>query len=199
MALNPVVYTEKVVKSFLRYQLTAYPFADERLHRQMRQLLSLDQTRESPLLKGPYISLSRSFRQGSAVQDLIAGGVLHPHLRQRIPDEIIQVYGHQEEAIRAICGGKTTLISTGTGSGKTECFLYPIVSRCLELKDEDAPSGICAVLVYPMNALAEDQLGRLRALLAGTGIPFGMYVGKTPENESDVAGIRLPAGASETQ
>ena len=47
-----------------------------------------------------------------------------------------------------------------------------------------------------MNALAEDQLGRLRSLLAGTGIPFGMYVGKTPERESEVAGIRLPAGAS---
>ncbi len=196
MALNPVVYTEKVVRSFLRYQLTAYPFADERLHQQMRRLLSLDETRQSPLLKGPYISLSRSFRQGAAVQDLIAEGVFHPHMRQRIPAKIRHVYGHQEEAIRAIHAGKTTLISTGTGSGKTECFLYPVVSRCLQLKDENAPSGISAVLVYPMNALAEDQLGRLRGLLAGTGIPFGMYVGKTPENENAVAGIRLPAGAS---
>lgn len=47
-----------------------------------------------------------------------------------------------------------------------------------------------------MNALAEDQLGRLRSLLAGTGISFGMYVGKTPDREADVAGFRLPAGAS---
>ena len=52
------------------------------------------------------------------------------------------------------------------------------MSRCLALKDENAPPGICAVIVYPMNALAEDQLGRLRSLLAGTGIPFGLYVGK---------------------
>ena len=196
MALNPIVYTEKVVRSFLRYQLTAYPFADERLHGQMRKLLSLDETRESPLLKGPYISLSRSFRRGAAVEDLISEGIFHPHMRQRIPGEIEHVYGHQEEAMRAIHAGKTTLISTGTGSGKTECFLYPVVSRCLALEDEDAPSGVAAVLVYPMNALAEDQLGRLRGLLAGTGIPFGMYVGKTPENESGVAGLRLPAGAS---
>lgn len=43
MALNPIVFTEKVVRSFLRYQLTAYPFADEDLHTQMRELLSLDQ------------------------------------------------------------------------------------------------------------------------------------------------------------
>ena len=196
MALNPVVYTEKVVRSFLRYQLTAYPFADERLHQQMRTLLSLDETRDSPLLKGPYISLSRSFRQGVAVDGLIAEGVFHPHMRQRIPSEITHVYGHQEDAIRAIRDGRTTLVSTGTGSGKTECFLYPIVSKALELKDKEAPPGISAVLVYPMNSLAEDQLGRLRGLLAGTGISFGMYVGKTPENESGVAGIRLPPGAS---
>ncbi|MEK7876595.1 MAG: hypothetical protein AAB325_10440 [Pseudomonadota bacterium] len=59
MALNPIVFTEKVVRSFLRHQLTAYPFVDARLHAQMRRLLSLDETRQSPLLKGPYLSLSR--------------------------------------------------------------------------------------------------------------------------------------------
>ena len=50
MALNPISFTEKVVRSsFLRYQLTAYSFADERLHTQMRRLLSLDETRHSAL------------------------------------------------------------------------------------------------------------------------------------------------------
>src|SRR5262249_45138151 len=115
MALNPIVFTEKVVRSFLRYQLTTYPFADDRLHSQMRQLLSLDQTRRSPLLKGPYISLARPFRQGAAIADLIHGGIFHPHMRQRIPSDITHVYGHQEEAIRAIHSGRTTVVSTGTG------------------------------------------------------------------------------------
>ena len=196
MALNPVAYTEHVVRSFLRYQLTAYPFADTRLHGQMRNLLSLDETRRSPLLKGPYVSLSRPFRQGAAIEALIREGLLHPHLRERIPESLSHLYGHQERAVRAIAEGRTTLVSTGTGSGKTECFLYPIVSRCLGLRDDDAPPGISAVIVYPMNALAEDQLMRLRGLLAGTGIPFGMYVGKTPEHEAGVAGVRLPAGSS---
>lgn len=196
MALNPIVFTEKVVRSFLRYQLTSYPFADDRLHQQMRRLLSLEETRQSPLLKGPFISLSRPFRTGRAIADLIREGLLHSHMRQRIPQEITHVWGHQEDAIRAIRAGRTTLVSTGTGSGKTECFLYPIISRCLELKDQDVVAGISAVLVYPMNALAEDQLGRMRSLLAGTGILFGMYVGKTPEKESDVTGIRLAPGSS---
>lgn len=196
MAINPIVFTEKVVRSFLQYQLTAYPFADPELHAQMRSLLSLDATRHSPLLKGPYISLSRPFRQGASVSDLIRSGVFHPHMRERIPSQITHVYGHQEQAIRAIYNRQTTLISTGTGSGKTECFLYPIISKCLELRDVGTPAGISAVIVYPMNALAEDQLARLRSLLAGTGISFGMYVGKTPESESEVTGIRLPERAS---
>ncbi len=196
MALNPIAYIENVVRSFLRYQLTAYPFADPGLHKQMRDLLSLDRTRRSPLLKGPYVSLSRPFRDGGSVSSLVEEGLLHPHLRERIPDNITHLRSHQEVAIRAIAGGRTTLVSTGTGSGKTECFLYPIVSQCLKLRDDGAPPGISAVIVYPMNALAEDQLMRLRGLLAGTGIPFGIYVGKTPEGEADVAGVRLRPGAS---
>lgn len=194
MPLNPILYTDRVVGDFLRYQLTTYAFADERLYAQLRELLSLAQTRATPLLKGPYVSLSRTFRTGAAVRDLVADGVLHPFMPNLIP--FPHLYGHQEQAIRAIAGGRTTLISTGTGSGKTECFLYPTISRCLSLRDESAAPGIVAVFVYPMNALAEDQLGRLRELLAGTGIPFGMYVGKTPRRPADVTGERLRPGAS---
>ena len=54
MALNPIAYTENVVRSFLRYQLTAYPFADPNLYGQRRDLLPLDEIRQSPLFKGPY-------------------------------------------------------------------------------------------------------------------------------------------------
>ena len=97
MALNPLSYTEKVVRNFLRYQLTTYPFADQRLDNQMRQLLSLDHTRDTPLLKGPYISLSRAFESGATVEQLVSDGVLHEHMQQLIPFPAI--YGHQENAI----------------------------------------------------------------------------------------------------
>lgn len=195
--LNPIVYTEKVVSDFLRYQLTTYPFADPNFYDQMRTLLNLEKTRSTPLLKGPYISLSRIFQQGAAVSDLIQEGIFHPHMQNLVPHS--NVYGHQEQAIRSIQQGQATLVSTGTGSGKTECFLYPIVSHCLNLRAQGIPEGISAVIVYPMNALAEDQLGRLRELLAGSGISFGMYVGKTPEKAADVSGIRLKPGASKAE
>lgn len=195
MTLNPVAYTEKVVSGFLRYQLTTFPFADRDLHEQMRRLLSLEETRRTPLLKGPYVSLSRAFREGAAIDQLAGEGLLHPHMVRVVAYP--RLYGHQELALRAICGGRTTVVSTGTGSGKTECFLYPVISHCLKERDAGAPAGIRAVFVYPMNALAEDQLGRMRELLAGSGVTFGMYVGRTPQQKSDVTGQRLRAQSSQ--
>lgn len=190
--LNPVAFTENVVANFLRYQVTTYPFADRSLYEQLRKQLSLDATRATPLLKGPFVSLSRAFREGASVERLVKDGVLHPHMRQLIQFPTLRA--HQEKAIRAITSGKSTLVSTGTGSGKTESFLYPIISRCLALRDQKPAAGVVAVLVYPMNALAEDQLDRMRGLLAGSGVTFGMYVGTTPE--SDVKGEQLPPGSS---
>jgi ATP-dependent helicase YprA (DUF1998 family) len=194
MAINPIQFTEKVVDDFLHYQLTTYPLADTNLYKQLRDLLQLEASRQTPLRKGPFISLSRPFKQGASVADLIADRVFHPSMQSIVPYP--HVRAHQEQAIRAIHKGDTTLVSTGTGSGKTESFLYPIISRCLELKDAAAPPGVIAVLIYPMNALAEDQLDRLRGLLAGYGIPFGMYVGKTPEEEAEVRAERMPAGTT---
>lgn len=196
MALNPIAFTERVVEDFLHYQLTTYPLADTDLYAQLRALLQLDHSRDTPLRKGPFISLSRPFKQGSSVAKLVSDGVFHSGMQAVVPAEHTHVRAHQDEAIRAIHRGDTTIVSTGTGSGKTEAFLYPIISRCLELKAAGAPPGVVAVLIYPMNALAEDQLDRLRGLLAGRGISFGMYVGKTPEEEAQVRGERMPAGSS---
>ena len=65
---------------------------------------------------------------------------------------------HQELALRSIKAGQHTVVATGTGSGKTESFLLPIIDHCLKLRDEKAGPGVVAVLVYPMNALVNDQL-----------------------------------------
>jgi SOS-response transcriptional repressor LexA len=194
MALNPISFTEQVVSDFLRYQLTTYPLADANLHGQMRDLLRLNESRSTPLRQGPFVSLSRPFKSGATIDQLVREGVLHEGMRAVA--SYPSVRQHQENAIRSIRKGKTTLVATGTGSGKTETFLYPIISRCLDLADANAPAGIVAVLVYPMNALAEDQLDRLRGLLAGRSIAFGMYVGKTPDEEAGLRGERMPHGSS---
>jgi ATP-dependent helicase YprA (DUF1998 family) len=181
MTLNPITFSEQVNRQFLRYQLTAFPLSDPDLEKQARNMLGAN-TEESELVKGPYISLSRSFAEGSILADLVKEKRLHPAVAG-IADHP-RMFAHQQAAFDAVTSGKHCLVSTGTGSGKTESFLYPILDHCFRMKDAGIPPGIVTILVYPMNALAIDQLERLRHLLAGTGITFGMYIGSTPEDES---------------
>jgi ATP-dependent helicase YprA (DUF1998 family) len=192
MALNPVRFTRSVTDEFRRYQLTAFPIADPRLATQASALLGAGAFRASPLTKGPYVSLARALAQGASLGDLAAEGVVHPALAGIA--EFPQLFALQEQTLRAVQDGKNALVSTGTGSGKTESFLFPIIDHCLHLRDEGAEEGLVAVLVYPLNALASDQRDRLRLLLAGTGITYGMYVGSTPANPGETGVRHLAEG-----
>src|SRR6476469_1633580 len=164
--INPIHFASQVNKQFLDYQLTAFPLTDPDLAEQARSLL----LGQSPLIQGPYVSQSKAFQQGRDLRDLAREGAVHPALPGLAPYPAL--FAHQYEALRHICAEQHCLIATGTGSGKTESFLYPILNHCLHLRDANAPDGVVAVLVYPMNALAIDQLGRLRRMLVGSGISF---------------------------
>lgn len=106
-------------------------------------------------------------------------------------------YAHQGEALVVASARKSDLIvATGTGSGKTESFLMPILANLLDEAAERPLSwrnrGVRALLLYPMNALVNDQLGRLRRLFGSLAVrdefhclkkrpaTFGMYTSRTP-------------------
>ena len=72
------------------------------------------------------------------------------------------------------------VVTTGTGSGKTECFMMPLV---YDLKQNAMPDEIQALFLYPLNALMEDQKERLEELLAGTNLTYTVYNGDLPEKE----------------
>lgn len=106
------------------------------------------------------------------------------------------LFSHQEAAIRAVFGGGNVLVATGTGSGKTEAFLYPILlslyKEFLEGRQPGTDPGVRALILYPMNALANDQKERLRDIamrLKESGsrfrFTFGEYVGSTPEDKRE--------------
>ena len=180
--INPIVFSEKVNRQYLRYRLSRLPLKDKRLRDQAQSLVG--QPDRSPFIKGPYVSLSKAIMQGKTVQELVKEGIFHedlPHI-----SKFETLYRHQEKAVRNAKNGKNIIISTGTGSGKTEAFLFPIISECLNLRDKVELKGIAAVLIYPMNALANDQRDRLRELLAGTYITYGIYTGPTFESKLDV-------------
>lgn len=143
----------------------------------------------STLIKGPYLEATPPYVRGASASELIASGVLSPHFsrlgRSGFPLER-PLYAHQEQAIRAITAGRNAVVATGTGSGKTESFLLPIVDRLVrESAAGTLGPGVRALLLYPMNALANDQLKRLRQLLRGLPeITFGRYTGHTKETEA---------------
>jgi len=182
LTINPIQFAYEVNEQFLRYQLTAFPLSDPDLSEQAKKMLM---GRSSPLIKGPYVSLTRSYKPGDEIKNFIKKDKLHPALE--VIAEYPRLLSHQQKVLEAVLENNHCLVATGTGSGKTESFLYPIVNHCLNLRDKNAPEGIVAILVYPMNALAYDQLTRLRTLLAGTGITFGLYVGSTPATNEELS------------
>lgn len=117
-------------------------------------------------------------------------------------------YLHQIESLENYYRGKDLFVSTGTGSGKTECFMWPLATK-LVMEQINSPDtwkirGIRTIMLYPMNALVSDQMGRLRKMIGngkngfhdiihkiapGSRVPqFGMYTGRTPypgENNYD--------------
>ena len=183
---NPIKFSNDVNTKFLNYQLTAFPLADPDLAEQAKKLLK-GGVDFQPLIKGPFVSISRSYKWGRNLKDLAKAGIVHPALPGLA--EFPQMFAHQDKTLQEIQKGNHCLISSGTGSGKTEAFLYPILDYCLKLRDEGAHDGIAAIFVYPMNALAIDQLNRLRRLLAGSGITFGLYIGTTASYEGDIRNV----------
>ena len=100
------------------------------------------------------------------------------------------LHAHQEQAIRKVAAGRNVVVATGTGSGKTESFLVPILDALSAeyARDGELGPGVRALLLYPMNALANDQMKRLRQILkAAPHITFGRYVGDTKESDREAA------------
>lgn len=187
MSFNPILFANEVNKQFIRYQLTAFPLSDPNISEQVKKILSPGMLEKSPLFKGPYLSLSRAFAISDSVDNLIDNKEIHPAIKGIL--DFPELFAHQQKALRSVKQDRHCLITTGTGSGKTEAFLIPIIDYCLQLRDKgNEPEGIVAIIIYPMNALATDQLERLRKMLMGTGISFGMYVGSTVSEDSKLSG-----------
>jgi ATP-dependent helicase YprA (DUF1998 family) len=143
-----------------------------------------------PLVKGPFLQASPPFVNGSSLRALVDEGLISKGFSRLRPEAFPldrPLYLHQEQAVRkAVGGGRNLAIATGTGSGKTECFLLPIMNHLLREKEIGtlAQPGVRALLLYPMNALANDQVKRLRQLLADfPEITFGRYVGETQSSQ----------------
>ncbi|WP_020519492.1 DEAD/DEAH box helicase [Catelliglobosispora koreensis] len=144
----------------------------------------------------PWLSLNPSFAPGGAVDDLVADGILHKECarifraQKRASDPTgkqMVLHQHQVDAIDAAASGSSYVLTTGTGSGKSLAYIVPIVDRVLR---EGPGRGIRAIVVYPMNALANSQMEELRKFLQvgydQSPVTFARYTGQESREEREL-------------
>ncbi len=179
--LDPLKTATSIREHYVRYLTTTFNLRGREFQGELERALQ----NEIQLTKGPYLEVAPPYLRGRSVQDLIDAGILAPAFSKVSSAFPLDrpLHAHQETAIEKAVGHRRNLvIATGTGSGKTECFLFPILD-CLFRESQAgtlARPGVRALLLYPMNALANDQVKRLRRLLKDCPeITFGRYVGET--------------------
>jgi len=181
-----------LIAQYRRFILSSYRLADPKLRAQFEDHVN----RAEVLVKGPYVTLARDFAHGQRLREIVAIGAGHANLsRLKWAFGEEPLFAHQEAALRAAEGGRNVIVKTGTGSGKTESFLLPVLSAVLKQRDQGV-QGTKAILLYPMNALANDQLVRLRELIrdSGTGITFALYTG---DSQTVTAALGEPVAGNE--
>jgi ATP-dependent helicase YprA (DUF1998 family) len=158
---------QKLIDDYASYIRSFIQIRDPRIKAYVEQELF----GEGILWPQPLIQMNPMFQPGCTIDQLVEQAVLHPACAQifrRGKEEkkpqgyLLHLHQHQEEAMRAACGGHSYVLTTGTGSGKSLSYMIPIVDYVLQHPNI---SGIKAIVVYPMNALANSQKGELEKYL----------------------------------
>lgn len=133
----------------------------------------------------PLIQINPRFKPGKSIAEHVAASELHPETQHifQAGGQPVRLHRHQSEAIALARAGHSYVVTTGTGSGKSLCFFIPIVDAILRAKAEDPTPRTRAIVIYPMNALANSQLEELQKFLPGLTPPvtFARYTGQERE------------------
>lgn len=180
--MNSIQKSRYINSRYKEYLRSSFKFGNENL-----QDLFEKQLEREGLFRGPYVALNLPFQRGGCIKDLIQDGVVCKSFL-KLGDINFErpLYSHQEESIRQISAGRSAIITTGTGSGKTESFLFPILNDLMhDVENGNKEVGIRAIFLYPMNALVNDQIDRVRRILSQCpDITYGFFTGETPEHAS---------------
>lgn len=182
MSLDPIKTFKSLKDSYAEFIDAQFTFRNAKINSEAKKAIS----NECELLKGPYIEAHMPYAGENTLEELVKTGLLNGGIKNAFTDKEYSVYkryNHQEKAIRKVNNGKSIIVASGTGSGKTECFFIPIINELLNEYDANTLCpGVRALLIYPMNALANDQMDRLRDSLKNLPqITFGRYIGETQQ------------------
>jgi ATP-dependent helicase YprA (DUF1998 family) len=169
----PSLVVTEIRSALVEYLASTFALADDEVRDALSSFLE-DQA--DGIFRGPYLKVATPFRS-------VDEGWESP--LEWLPDGFTP-YAHQATAFERLSANDgrkpaPTLVTTGTGSGKTECFLFPVLDHCARMR-QAGQQGIKALILYPMNALASDQAGRIAERIHAearlAGVTAGLYVGE---------------------
>ncbi|MFN9707976.1 MAG: DEAD/DEAH box helicase, partial [Burkholderiales bacterium] len=152
----------------------------------------------------PLVQINPNYQRKGTVQQLVAEGVLHRACADLFQvgkaegaPQPLHLYAHQMQALAKGQGKQSYVVTTGTGSGKSLSFFIPVIDRILKAKTQDKTARTRAVVIYPMNALANSQLEELDKFLYGYPAgqqPFTVarYTGQESKAERDAIANNPP-------
>ena len=210
--MNPIEVKKSIEIRLRNYARQSIPI--EKAHPEATsKLLEFFSNPETALLRDPYLELLPRYKAGETLAELRDAGLIDEitaeifaeYFGKKNHPEKVTLHSHQADAIRQACGhGQNAgngfngdgnlVVCSGTGSGKTECFLIPVIDHLVREwrretgGDRNVPlsGGVRAMILYPMNALVNDQLSRIRQILKGHPfLTFGRYTGET-QQKSDI-------------
>lgn len=182
-------FREALVGEYGSYVRSFLNIRDDRIRAEVDK-----QVKQGLLWPDPLIQLNPAFEPAETVDDLVAEGLLQRRCgdifrldRGTRDERPLRFYRHQADAIRTARAGRNYVLTTGTGSGKSLAYIVPIVDSVLRA---GSGNGIKAIIVYPMNALANSQYGELEKFLGDpksgkAPVTFARYTGQEREEEKD--------------
>jgi hypothetical protein len=184
MTLNPIAVVLDVIAEYKQHLRTEFRARDSKL----RGALEAELDRAGFLAQEPFFQAHRPFKAGKPWRELGLDARLAGVMEQRSTSKT--AYLHQSQAIDHLLAPDASplVVTTGTGSGKSECFLLPVIQNAIDDALRFKESGLTAILVYPMNALANDQQARIEDYLEASGhtyVSVARYDRSTKQDERE--------------
>jgi len=170
---------EAVVGEYKEFATSFTTIQAEDIRKQVEAIYAKDRYWPEPL-----IQVNPNYQRATSIATLVAENVLDPGCAAIFP---LELYSHQKNAIMCAKTGASFVVTTGTGSGKSLCFFIPIVDHVLAEKRKGGKRRTRAIIIYPMNALANSQLEELDKYVGNVEgekpITFARYTGQEPADE----------------
>lgn len=187
-SVNVFELDQSLIRDYERFARSFTQLRAPDIRAQVEAIYASDQFWPEPL-----VSINPRFERGPSIDQLAASGTLHSGTAQvfTADGKPLSLYRHQGQAVAKAAAGKSFVVTTGTGSGKSLCFFIPVIDAAIRARASGAPARTRAIVIYPMNALANSQREEIDKFIKQSGLPehlrptFARYTGQESSEERE--------------